>query len=713
MIDLLDALNFERRRKLPVVLASEGAECGLACMAMIAAYHGHEIDLNGLRQRFSISLAGATLRNLMSLADQLAFESRPLRIGVDALAKVRTPAILHWDLNHFVVLKAVERDRVVIHDPARGVRTLSREDVSNHFTGVVLEVVPKADFQKTEARVDVRISSLWSRQRGFVPAFVQILSLSLALQIVAFAGPFQIQLVVDEAIGRMDENLLTVLALGFGGLILLQLGMTALRSWMLQVFGSMLTYQMVGNLVHHLLRLPSNFFEKRHVGDILSRLGSTSPIQDALTRGLIASVIDGVMALLAAVILFLYSPLLAGVVCASILLMLILAAVFYPFLRSRTEEQLIASAKERSHLMETVRAAVTIKLMGREIEREAAWRNRYASTINTSVSVAKFNILLGFLQNSVMAIQFVLVVFFGARLIIDGAGLSVGMLLAFLSFRQTFTDRCFSLINQGMEFTLLGLHLQRLGDIVGAAPETTGPAVLGARVAGGIEARDLSFRYASSDPLVLREVSFDIAPGEFVALVGPSGGGKTTTLKLLLGLQSPTGGEVLLDGQPATPEYVRAWRASVGVVAQDDRLLSGTIADNIAFFDPDLDMARVIEAAEAACIHADVVRMPMQYLSLVGDMGSSLSGGQKQRILLARALYRQPAVLFLDEGTANLDEDTENAIGDLIGALPITRVVVAHGPALVRRADRVLEVREGRVVESVRPDHHKRARVVR
>jgi len=485
MIDLLDALNFERRRKLPVVLASEGAECGLARMAMIAAYHGHEIDLNGLRQRFSISLAGATLRNLMSLADQLAFESRPLRIGVDALAKVRTPAILHWDLNHFVVLKAVERDRVVIHDPARGVRTLSREDVSNHFTGVVLEVVPKADFQKTEARVDVRISSLWSRQRGFVPAFVQILSLSLALQIVAFAGPFQIQLVVDEAIGRMDENLLTVLALGFGGLILLQLGMTALRSWMLQVFGSMLTYQMVGNLVHHLLRLPSNFFEKRHVGDILSRLGSTSPIQDALTRGLIASVIDGVMALLAAVILFLYSPLLAGVVCASILLMLILAAVFYPFLRSRTEEQLIASAKERSHLMETVRAAVTIKLMGREIEREAAWRNRYASTINTSVSVAKFNILLGFLQNSVMAIQFVLVVFFGARLIIDGAGLSVGMLLAFLSFRQTFTDRCFSLINQGMEFTLLGLHLQRLGDIVGAAPETTGPAVLGARVAGG------------------------------------------------------------------------------------------------------------------------------------------------------------------------------------------------------------------------------------
>jgi ATP-binding cassette subfamily B protein RaxB len=700
MTNLMDTLNFERRRKLPIMLATEGAECGLACMAMIAAYHGHEVDLNGLRQRFSMSLAGATLRNLMTLADQLAFESRPLRVGAVALSKVQTPAILHWDLNHFVVLKAVRRGKIDIHDPARGARTLSIEDASNHFTGVVLEVAPKAGFQKVEARVDVRISSLWSRLQGFVPAFVQILSLSLALQIVAFAGPFQIQLVVDEAIGRMDKSLLTVLALGFGGLMLLQLGMAALRSWMLQVFGSMLTYQIVGNLVHQLLRLPADFFEKRHVGDILSRLGSTSAIQDALTRGLVASIIDGVMALLAAVILFLYSPLLAGVVCASVLLMLVLAAAFYPFVRSRTEEQLIASAKERSHLMETVRAAATIKLMGREVEREGAWRNHYANTINASVSVGKFNIALDWLQNSVVAVQFILVVFLGARFIIDGQGLSVGMLLAFLSFRQTFTDRCFSLINQGVEFQLLGLHLQRLGDIVGATPETTEAAALSAPVAGGIQARSLSFRYASSDPFILREASFDIAPGEFVALVGPSGGGKTTTLKLLLGLQFPTDGEILLDGQPATPERIRAWRSSVGVVAQDDRLLSGTIADNIAFFDPDLDMMGVIAAAEAAHIHADVARMPMQYLSLVGDMGSSLSGGQKQRILLARALYRQPAVLFLDEGTANLDEDTENAIGDLISALPITRVVVAHRPALVRRADRVLEMREGRILEA-------------
>ncbi|WP_291876152.1 peptidase domain-containing ABC transporter [Caulobacter sp.] len=706
MRDILSELNFARKRKLPVVIGAEAAECGLACMAMISAYHGHDIDLNGLRQRFSLSLTGATLRHLMTLADQLSFNCRALRVEIGALQKIQLPAILHWDLNHFVVLKSVEAKQVIIHDPARGARTLSLAEVSDHFSGVVLELTPKAEFQKVEARVGVRISSLWSSLRGFGPALAQVLTLSLALQVVAFAGPFQIQLVVDEAIGRMDRNLLTVLAIGFGGLMLLQLCMDALRSWMLQVFGSMMTYQIVGNLVHHLLRLPSSFFEKRHVGDILSRVGSTSAIQDALTRGLVASLIDGIMALLAAIILFLYSPQLAGVVCASVLALLVLALAFYPVVRARAEELLVAGAKEQSHLMETVRAATTIKLMGREVEREGAWRNLYASTINASVSLGRFHIVLGLLQSGVIALQFILVVFLGARTIMDGAGFSIGMLLAFLSFRQTFTDRCFSLINQGMEFRLLGLHMQRLGDIVGADVDTRETTLPNIHIAGGIEARAIAFRYGATDPVIVREASFNIAPGDFVALIGPSGGGKTTILKLLLGLQAPTEGEVLLDGQLATPERFQAWRSHVGVVSQDDRLLSGSIADNIAFFDPDLDMERVMAAAEAARIHADIMRMPMQYMALVGDMGSTLSGGQKQRILLARALYRQPAILFLDEGTANLDEETEEAIAELISALPITRIVVAHRPALIHRAGRILEMREGRIEERLRHAPH-------
>jgi ATP-binding cassette subfamily B protein RaxB len=659
-------------------------------MAMIGRYYGNDIDLIGLRQRFSLSLSGATLRNLMTLSDQLGFSSRALRVELDGLGKVKMPAIIHWDLNHFVVLKSVVRRKAIIHDPARGSRTLALEEFSKHFTGVVLELTPTPQFQKLDARNPVRLNSLWSKSIGFWGAAFQVLALSAVLQVTTFAAPFQIQLVVDEAINRADSKLLTVLAIGFGALVLIQAAVDALRGWAIQIFGNMLAFQMVGNLVRHLLRLPSDFFEKRHLGDILSRIGSTAAIQDSLTRGLVSSLIDGVMALVAGIILFVYSPLLAGIVTGALFLNLGVALAFYPIIRARTEERLMASAKEQSHLMETVRAATTIKLMGREAERESVWRNLYASVINASVSVGKFQINVSFLQAAIIGLQTVLVIYFGAKTIIAAGGFSVGMLLAFLSFRQTFTDRALSLINQAVQFRLLNLHLERLGDIVSAVPEAAAGILPPIEVRGGLEVRDLAFRYGASDPLVLQGVNLNIEPGEFVAITGPSGGGKTTLLKLLLGLQMPTEGEVTIDGQRATPELWRAWRRQVGVVAQDDRLLSGTIADNIAFFDPDLDMPRVQAAAMAAQVHADIVKKPMQYLSLIGDMGSSLSGGQRQRVLLARALYRQPSILILDEGTANLDEQTEEAVANIVASLPITRIVVAHRPALIGRAHRVV-----------------------
>lgn len=694
-------LNFSGLRRLPEIRAAEAAECGLACMTMIGRYHGHDIDLNGLRQRFSLSLTGATLRNLMQLAEQLSLAPRALRVGLQALGQVRLPAILHWDLNHFVVLKSINRRRAVIHDPARGARTLSIEELSNHFTGVVLELTPAGNFQKTQARMPVKLSSLWSKTQGMGAAIFQVLALSLVFQIATFAMPFHIQLVVDEAIGRSDHSLLTVLALGFGALTILHAGLEALRNWVLRLLGSMMSFQIVGNIVRHMLRLPVSFFEKRHVGDIMSRIESTSAIQDALTRGMISAMVDGLMAVIAAFILFLYSPLLGMVVVGSLLIVLGLGFAFFPFTRAATEENIVAMASEQSHLIETVRAMPTIRLMGGETGREGKWRNRYASVINSSVKVGKFEISLGFLQTAVIGIQTVLVVYLGAKMILNAEGFSVGMLMAFLSFRQTFSDRAMSLVGEVMQFRLLKLHLERLSDIVTAEPDIRDgdapPRMID--VQGGVSVRGVSFRYGDASPLVLDDVSLEIAPGDFVAITGPSGGGKTTLSKLLLGLNAPESGQILLDGQPASPELWRAWRGQIGVVAQDDQLLSGSIADNIAFFDPDMDMERVVAAAAAAQIHDDIARMPMQYLSLVGDMGSALSGGQRQRVLLARALYRQPRLLLLDEGTANLDEQTERAIADLIATLPITRIVIAHRPALIDRATRRMMVHDGKIEE--------------
>lgn len=555
------------------------------------------------------------------------------------------------------------------------------------------------------ARRPTTLNSLWSRVDGFWACAAQILGLSLALQLLAFATPFYLQLVTDQAVQHGDLNFLTLLAVGFGALAALQAAVEACRAWTLQVVGQLANFQITGNLVRHLLRVRADYFEKRHIGDIMSRLGSAKSLQEILTRGIATALLDGVMALGAAILLFVYSPLLTGVVLVAVALHFGVAMAAYPAMRRRTEEQLSESGNEQSLLMETVRAATTIRLLGGEAEREGRWRNAYARVVNASVSAGKWQISVQFAQTLIHGVQTVVVVFLAARMVMHAQGFSLGMLLAFLALRQTFTDRASNLVTQSLQLRLLGLHLERLGDIVQAETEVRGQLSMPpfSAVTGRISLIDVDFQYGVGDPPILKAVTLEVAPGEFLAITGPSGGGKTTLLKLMVGLLRPNCGRIELEGLDASPAIYRAWRQHLGVVAQDDRLLSGSLAANIAFFDAELDIARVVEAARAALIHEEIVRMPMQYMTLVGDMGSALSGGQRQRVLLARALYRRPSVLFLDEGTANLDVATERQIAGTICAMPITRVVVAHRPALLELADRVLVVHDGRLIDATGP----------
>ena len=687
-------------KKLPVILQTEMTECGLACLAMIARYHGHDIDLNVLRRRHHISMMGSSLKSILAIADSLDLGCRPLRVELDQLHKLQMPAILHWDLNHYVVLKSVKGGKVTIIDPGVGQRVMALSKVSNHFTGVAVELSPTAAFTPQKDRLKAHLGLLWSRMTGLKRAVFQTLVLSIILQAAVLLSPFYLQLVVDGVLPQNDRGLLIGLVGGFAALALLRAVTEAVRGWAIVVYGNQLTLQMVGNVFRHLIRLPTPYFEKRHVGDLISRMGSTKPIQEALTQSVVAVLIDGAMAALMLIVMFLYSPLLAGIVLGSMVMLALATWLIYPHLRRTEEEAIYAKALENSHVIESIRANMTVKLFGREAEREAAWRNLYTDFINANTSHGQYVVARKFFETLLIGLQVVAVV--GAAIWMmtspetdaQGKTFTLGMLFAFLAYRQYFTDAVRQLLEKGIEFTLLSLHLDRLADIIFEEAEAK-PAMDGRTLketAGDIKLEGISFRYSDTDPWVVQDFDLHIPAGKMVTLTGPSGGGKTTLMKLMLGLYQPVSGQIKIDGQDLAGADMAAWRRHIGVVMQDDRLLTGTIADNISFFDPEIDMQRVAKAAKAAQIHETIAALPMNYLAMIGDMGSILSGGQKQRLLLARALYQDPSILFLDEGTANLDVETEAEIVKIIKALPITRVIIAHRPAFLKASDHVVKI---------------------
>ena len=676
----------------------------MACLAMVASYHGYNVSLTELRRRFSVSLKGIDLKSLSGMADRLGFSSRALRLELDELSNLRTPCILHWDLNHFVVLKKVGRRSITIHDPARGKRVLPMAEVSRHFTGVALELVPTPDFERKPERERVRLFDLWGRMTGFVPVILQLIAISLVLQLFAVVAPLVNQLVVDEAIAKGDSQFLRVVILGFALLLLVQTMIGLARSWIEMYFTTMISYQMRSNMMRHLLRLQTQFFEKRHIGDVMSRVRSLEPVQDLFTKSFVTVLLDGVLAVVTGVVMFLYSPLLAFTVLGVVLLSFLVRLATFSYVLRMEEEKIQKEADLESLSLETVRGMRAVKIFGRERERHGVWQNSFADTINVGLRLQRFTIFSGSSQSLVFGLLELGIYFLGATLVIDGA-LTLGMFFAFQSYRGQFASRIDSLVDLFFSFRTVGLHLERLADIVYADQEAGLDATAPTReLSGRIAVRNLGFRYGESEPWILRDVNFTIEPGDRVALVGPSGQGKTTLLKLLIGLHPPVEGDVLYDDVSLEGLGARTVRSQIGVVMQDDRLLSGSIYDNISFFDPDINHALVEEVARFADIHEDILKMPMGYQSLIGDMGSSLSGGQIQRVLLARALYAIPKILFLDEGTANLDPASETAVVDMLTDIPITQVIVAHRQAAIAGCTRFLEVRDGNVIERSRAE---------
>lgn len=693
---------------MKLLLQSEAAECGLASLAMVASVHGQHVELSYLRRRFPVSLKGATLRQLIQHAAALGFSSRPLRLDLDELRQLATPCVLHWDLNHFVVLKKVTRKGAVVLDPAVGERHLSRDELSRHFTGVALELTPNADFQPEKAAPRVSLRALTGKVVGLKRSLAQILAVAVVLELFAIVAPLMNQLIVDDVLVSGDRELLTVVVLGFGLLLGVQTAVALARSWMVMVLGQTLNLQWMGNVFAHLVRLPTSFFEKRHLGDITSRFGAVGAIQRTLTTAAVEAVLDGVMAVAALVMMVLYAPTLALVVLGAVLAYGLLRWAMYRPFRDAAAERLVIAAKENTHFLETLRAITPLKLFGREEERRARWQNLVVDVQNRDVRTAKMGIAFSTANTFIFGLENLLVFWLGGKHILAGQlqgapTLTVGMLFAFIAYKGQFTGRVSALINYAVELKMLSLHAERLADIALEPPEKDeAPEHDLAHLPASIELKNVSFRYAEGEPWVLKEANFKIEAGESVAVTGPSGAGKTTLLKIALGLLQPTEGEVLYGGQRIQHIGLQNFRRQIGTVMQEDVLLTGSLADNIAFFDVTTDFDRAQACAQLAQLHDDIVKMPMGYQTLVGDLGSGLSGGQKQRLLLARALYKNPKVLALDEATSHLDLHNERAVTQALAHMALTRLIIAHRPETIAGAQRVVQVRDGQVSEVAR-----------
>jgi ATP-binding cassette, subfamily B, bacterial CvaB/MchF/RaxB len=662
-----------------------------------------------LRSKFDVTIRGINLQQLINIAAEIELTARPLRLEIDELNKLETPCILHWDFNHYVVLAKATATHIEIIDPAIGRRRLSLSQVSNSFTGVALELLPTVRFKSQKPAPQVKLRQLTGDVSKLLRPLLAIGLVAFALELFAVLSPLYTQLVIDNAILARDYSLLNILAAGFILLLLGQIGLSAIRSWLIIILGQRLSLQWRARVFRHLISLPITWFEKRHLGDIAARFGSIGPIQQAITGSIVESILDGVMAIGALIMMMIYAPSLACVVLAFSIANALTKLGFQRALAVASSERIALAARENSHFLETVRSILPIRIAGRGSERTTRWLNLWVELQKRDYRSGVINVSSGSVMALLAGVENVLVVWLAARIVIDGGadpsqGFTIGMMFAFMSYKSQFTGRISALIEAISQYQLLGLHTSRLADIVltptepGSQLERVSKRHLDLQ--SSIEFKNVSFRYSASEPWILRNISFKIEVGQLAVIQGPSGCGKTTLLKLILGVAQPTVGEILFGGESIAGIGIDRYRQRLGCVLQDDMLLTGSILENISFFavEPDIELAT--RCAIAAQIHSEIEAIPTGYHTLIGEQGSGLSGGQRQRILLARALYREPSILILDEATSSLDLDNVKKIDSVISEMNLTRVVVTHRKNAAADADVYLRLSKGSLVQA-------------
>ncbi|MDE4035124.1 peptidase domain-containing ABC transporter [Enterobacter asburiae] len=689
LADLVDKLDLKLRRRVPVVHQTESSECGLACLAMICGHYGRNIDLIALRRQFNLSARGATLAGVMETGTHLGMGTRALSLDLCELRDLRLPCILHWNFNHFVVLVSFSKNGFVLHDPARGRRIVSPDEMSQCFTGVALEVWPGSAFVQETVQNQINMRALLRGVHGIRRALTKIFCFSLIIEIITLMMPVGTQLVMDHAIPAGDHGLLTLICAGLMFFILLRASVSMIRAWSALVVETLINVQWQSGLFRHLLQLPLAYFERRKLGDIQSRFGSLDTLRTTFTTSVVGAIMDGIMVVCLLVMLVLYGGWLTVVVLSFTALYVMIRLLTFSHYRQLSEDALVRGARASSYFMETLYGIATIKMQGMGERRSRHWLNLKIDAINTGIRLTRMDMLFGGINTFVAACDQVVILWLGTSLVINNQ-MTIGMFVAFGVFRGQFSERVGSLTNYLLQLRMMSLHNERISDIALNEREEIKPDLgLKAEMRPvGLETQGLSYRYDSQSPPVFVNISLCIRPGESVAITGPSGSGKTTLLKVLCGLFEPDSGRVLIDGTDIRQLGINNYHKIIACVMQDDRLFSGSVRENICGFTETTDEDWMIECSKVSCIHDVIMAMPMGYETLIGELGEGLSGGQKQRLFIARALYRRPGILFMDEATSALDTKSEMAINQAIKNLNITRVIIAHRETTVKSADR-------------------------
>lgn len=684
---------FARRNSLPIIFQAEANECGLACLAMIVSYFGSATDIRSIREASNLPAFGASLNHLTRAAAAAGLKSRSLKLELEDVSRLATPAILHWDMDHFVVLKKCSGGKAVIHDPAVGVRKYPLRELDGHFTGIAVEFSPAAAAIGALPARRLRLRDLVRFSQGTARGVALILLLSLLVQACSLLSPLYLQLVIDQGLARGDMDLVLVVSLLFGLMMLARIGLGQVRALVTMQFSIRMGFQMVSGLFEHLLKLPLRFFERREMGDLISRFSSVEKISGLISQDMITVLVDGLLSCLSLVLLYLYSPLLATVCLGFVIAAMLIKLASLPGEKLRRQEAIVRAAKSESRLMENIRWISVVKNYAIEEQRTTDWQNHYVNSANAGYQLGTFQLWFGSGQGLLFGVEQILVIYIGATLIFDG-NLTIGQLMGFIFLKQHFSSAVLAMFPKLAELRLMQLDLERIADIALEEVEEKDSAAQFPRCAfsGKVRGEQLGFRYSADERPVFEALDFQVEPGEMLAISGPSGCGKSTLLKLVAGLEQPHGGSLWFDDKPLRGLGLPVLRAGAAAVLHQDGLLAGDIAFNINLEEEPYNQTRLETACRQACILDEIMALPLGFNTRVGELGNSLSAGQVQRVLIARALYKRPKLLLLDESLACLSDEVARRILENIGELNIAVVLVTHNAALARLGTRQLRL---------------------